>query len=146
MSFVKCLAYGKTGEKLAKTFFTDYDELVDAPDGKFSFWDFYVRYKDKKKYYEVKKDSYTTRTGNMCIEFESNGKASGISITTADYYIYLVEGEEVYYMIPVETIRSMIEDGKYHKKQKGGYKWLAHFYLFKRELFEDCKRTYSVSS
>lgn len=146
MSFVKCLAYGKNGEKLAKTFFTDVDEIVDAPNGKFSEWDFYVIKGNVKKYYECKRDTYTTRTGNILIEFESNNKASGISVTTADYYIYLVDGEEVYYMIPVDVLKSMIEDGKYHKKQKGGYKWLAHFYLFKRELFEDYKKTYSVSS
>lgn len=142
MSFIKCLEYGKNGEKLAKTFFTEYDEIVDAPNGKFSEWDFYVRYGDKKVYYECKKDSYTTRTNNILIEFECSDKASGISVTTADYYIYLVEGEKVYYIIPVDVLKSMIEDKKYHKKQKGGYRWLAHFYLFKRELFEDYKKTY----
>jgi hypothetical protein len=72
----------------------------------------------------------------MCIEFESNGKASGISLTTADYYIYIVEGESVVYIIPVETIKLMIDKEKYHKKMKGGYKWLSHFYLFRRELFD----------
>ncbi len=139
MSFTKCLAFGKEGEEYAKKIFTDYDEIVDAPAKKFSEWDFYVRYGDKKIYYEVKRDTYTSKTGNICIEFESNGKASGISLTTADYYIYIVDGEDTMYVIPVEDIKLLISKEKYHKKQKGGFKWLSHFYLFKRELFDAYK-------
>ncbi len=139
MSFTKCLAYGKEGEEYAKRLFNGYDELINAPDGKFSEWDFCLRYGDDKKFYEVKRDTYTSKTGNICIEFESNSIPSGISVTTADYYIYIVEGEPVVYIIPVEDIKLMIAKEKYHRKMKGGYRWLSHFYLFRRELFDSYK-------
>jgi hypothetical protein len=143
MSFRKCLAFGQAGEELVKKFFSGYDELINAPNKKFSLWDFGLRYGTLTVYYEVKRDTFTSRTNNICIEFESNGIPSGISVTEADYYIYLVEGEETYYEIPVDTINSMIEEQKYHKKHKGGYRYLSHFYLFNRELFNEYKKTYS---
>lgn len=139
--FMRTLKYGKEGEKFATTLFKDYDELCEAPFKKFSLWDFYVRYGDKKIFYEVKRDAYTSTTGNICIEFESNGVLSGISITEADYYIYLVEGESNYYNIPVQVIKDMIKDGKYHQTRKVGYKFLSNCYFFNRALFEPYKQT-----
>lgn len=136
MSFIKLLKFGKEGEEYAKTFFKNYDEIIEAPPGKWSFWDFGIRYGDITLFYEVKRDTYTIKTGNFCIEFESNGIPSGINITQADYYIYIVEGEEAIYIIPVTDIKRMIEDDKYHQKRKLGYKYLSNCYLFKRELFE----------
>jgi hypothetical protein len=146
MSFRKCLAFGQAGEELVKKFFSGYDELINAPNKKFSLWDFGLRYGTLTIYYEVKRDTFTARTGNICIEFESNGIPSGISLSEADFYIYLVEGEQNYYEIPVDVLLEMIEEKKYHKVQKGGYKWLSHFYLFDRGLFDIYKKTYSESS
>ena len=137
MSFVSCLKFGKEGEENAKKLFTGYDAIINAPAGKFSQWDFAVKWNNLTIYFEVKRDKYTMKTGNFCIEFESNDIPSGISITTADYYIYIVEGEEAIYCIPTSVIKQMIDDKVYHKKQKGGYRYLSHFYLFKRELFNE---------
>lgn len=138
---MRTLKFGKDGERFATTLFKDYDELCEAPFKKFSLWDFYVRYGDKKTYYEVKRDAYTRTTGNICIEFESNGVLSGISITEADYYIYLIEGESNYYIIPVEKIKELIASGAYHTQRKVGYKFLSHCYFFNRELFDPYKQT-----
>jgi hypothetical protein len=145
MSFVKCLKFGKEGEEIAKKYFSNYDEVIDAPNKKFSEWDFGVRWSQLTKYFEVKRDTYTTKTGNMCIEFESNNIPSGISLTTAEYYIYLVEGEDSVYVIPTNVIKKMIDDKKYHRVQKGGYKFLSHFYLFKRELFSQYLLTTNIT-
>jgi hypothetical protein len=136
MSFIQCLKYGKQKEDIAKTFF-DADEIVSAPDKKFSEWDFYLRYGDTNTYIEVKSDRYTSKTGNICIEFESNNKPSGISITTSDYYFYMVEGEDCNYLIPVDDIKMMIQQNMFHSKRKVGYKYLSHCYLFDRALFEE---------
>jgi hypothetical protein len=138
MSFVECLKYGKKKEDIAKEFFTA-DEIISAPNKKFSDWDFYLRYGDENTYIEVKSDRYTSKTGNICIEFESNGVASGISVTKSDYYFYMVEGEDCNYLIPVDVIKKMIEQKLYHSTRKLGYRYLSRCYLFSREVFDAYK-------
>ena len=39
---------------------------------------------------EVKRDFWTGTTGNIAVEFESRGKASGISKTKSDYYAFVL--------------------------------------------------------
>ena len=39
---------------------------------------------------EVKTDYKATRTGNLFIEYESRGKASGLSTSTADYWAFII--------------------------------------------------------
>jgi hypothetical protein len=134
MVFIQNLAYGKQKEDIAKEFF-EADEIVTAPYKHFSSWDFYLRYGNDITYIEVKSDRYTSSTGNICIEFESNNIPSGISITTSDFYFYMVEGEDCAYLIPVNTIKKMIAKKLYHTKRKLGYKLLSNCYLFDRNLF-----------
>lgn len=39
---------------------------------------------------EVKTDFIAHRTGNLAIEYECRGKPSGIAVTEADYYAYII--------------------------------------------------------
>lgn len=51
------------------------------------------------------------RTGNICIEFEWNGKPSGISSTEADYWVHALEREGrllCYFMFPVDLLRGLV--------------------------------------
>ncbi|CAB5223323.1 hypothetical protein UFOVP384_30 [uncultured Caudovirales phage] len=42
---------------------------------------------------EVKSDRITAKTGNVYIEYESRGKASGIATSQADYWVYKFDDE-----------------------------------------------------
>ncbi len=83
---------------------------------------------------EVKSDRQSSKTGNMCIEYEYKNYPSGINSTTADYYFYFVlyckdnnlRNDVIrydLYKIPVETLKNMVKnckkviggDGKYSK-------------------------------
>lgn len=41
---------------------------------------------------EVKRDSWTYRSGNIAIEFESRGKPSGIRTSKADWWCFILSG------------------------------------------------------
>lgn len=70
---------------------------------------------------EVKTDSIAHKTGKMYIEVYSRGKASGISTTTADYWIYRVEQRGTAVIIETEKLKELVR--KYYKLngfKKGG--------------------------
>lgn len=60
---------------------------------------------------ELKTESFLwERTGNICIEFASRGKPSGIAVTEADYWVHELkrDGETlVYLMFPVERLKHL---------------------------------------
>lgn len=70
---------------------------------------------------EVKTDSLAHKTGNAYIEVYSRGKASGISTTEADYWIYKIESSGSAIVIPVSRLKELVR--KYHQLNgftKGG--------------------------
>ena len=91
--------------------------------------------------YEVKADRLTQKYGNLCIEYECNGKPSGISSTEADKWAYFVlDSDTEYtdcYLIPTEVIKAAIAEKKYHRVTSGGDGHRAQLYLFRRDLFKD---------
>ena len=101
--WVSDLAFGKKYEKIAIGLLEN-GEVEEAPEGvAFSDWDF----KHDGVAYEVKSDRHTTRTGNLCIEYEHTNKPSGISITKADYWFYFAVAGDTYtvYKIPVGVLK-----------------------------------------
>jgi len=141
MGFHQDLEYGNAAEEFAISLY-EYDEVGRAPKCVFKDWDFWLRSGDTKVFYEVKKDKMTKRTGNVAIEFECSGKPSGISTTKADNYLYFIEGENVYYEIPVDYIKQVIAENKYKRKVRGGDDYRSHCYLFAREVFDDYREEY----
>ena len=65
-----------------------------------------------KEKIEVKSDRMTHITGNAVIEFESRGKPSGISVTTADYWFYWVAEKETGILIPTTRLKKIVEGAK----------------------------------
>ena len=61
--------------------------------------------------YEVKHDKVSALTGNFFIEFMSDDKPSGISISEAEYYI-IISGNN-YYLIKTSNIRELIDNEEY---------------------------------
>jgi hypothetical protein len=132
--FLNCLAYGKKGEYKAQELF-EYDD-ISFSSGKCSEYDGYWVIDNTKVYFEVKRDKYIDTTNNICIEYECSGKASGIAVTIADYYLYMNDAMDEVYLIDVAYIKHCISTGLYHKDIRCGYKWKARAYLFNKSLFE----------
>ena len=61
--------------------------------------------------YEVKHDKTSVLTNNFFIEFLSDGKPSGISISEADFYV-IISGSN-YYLIKTSDIRNLIDNEEY---------------------------------
>jgi hypothetical protein len=82
-NFQKDLALGTVGEEYIKSIFAD-----------------------EKIKLEVKKDDWTTRSGNVAIEFESRGKPSGIEVTKADFWCHVI-GHFFIISFPVDFLRQV---------------------------------------
>lgn len=65
---------------------------------------------------EVKNDRLIHKTGNLFIEFESRGKPSGLSTTTADYWIYRMSELDSSITLPVNTLKDVCR--LYYKQNK----------------------------
>lgn len=133
--FYETLAYGQKYElELIKVLHLENAKTSDS-----KFYD--IEYDGIK--YEVKADRLTYRTGNLCIEFSSNGIESGIAITEANIYAYFIvrpNGSYDLYLIPVEHIKTQIKERGYKSILNGGYNKLSRFYLFPLEKFSAYKK------
>ena len=132
MSFWKCLKFGNIYEKkLVEQLKLENVEL--APKKLFSDWDI----KTDKETYEVKADRFTYKTGNFCIEYESNKKPSGLSVTKATIYAYYVvkpSGEDLY-IIPVLELKELIKENKFNTRYLGNNN-LSKCHLIPEKYFE----------
>jgi hypothetical protein len=143
--FARQLNFGKKGELFAMKVIPhmiEFDDMKVNPQGKFSDWDLCYTKTTNSTFYEVKRDSYTHRTNNICIEHHSDGEPSGISITKADYYFYVVDNEHSFFVIPVDVLKKNIQEKKYHSNRFVGYRNLSHCYFFDRKLYEDYEYEY----
>ena len=53
------------------------------------------------------------QTGNICIEFRRDGKPSGISVTTADYWVHELRRDGrtlVYLMFPIDELKALCRE------------------------------------
>jgi hypothetical protein len=69
--------------------------------------------------FEVKNDLMAEKTGNIAVEYESRGKASGLSTTTANFWVYKFSG--IYYILETARLRTELFTNKnYWKDVTGG--------------------------
>lgn len=72
---------------------------------------------------EVKRDRLVSRTGNVAIEIECYDKPSGISVTEANSWIFLLSGEEysdkVAVAISVDRLKLLVNNPKYRRAWGG---------------------------
>lgn len=96
---------GQQGQNVMKHFLEMYFGLKCLSQGITSEYDLKMVDPDSKKttLYEVKTDlyekDYLKGTGNLVLEFECRGKASGIQVTRADYYIWylpLIDRDQIW--------------------------------------------------
>jgi len=128
--FKKTLAFGNSYEEILKELIP-HQECIQSIKGEFDL------ILDGVKY-EVKADRFMFKTNNVLIEYESNKKASGISITEADYYaIFEIDGDKYeLYLVPVNEIKQLIKEKMYKRKISCGYNKLSQCYLFDKIYFD----------
>jgi hypothetical protein len=74
----------------------------------------------KSKTVEVKRDYMAAKTGNLFVEFESRGKASGLATTRADFWAFILDGERVI-ILPTEFLKRVCREiFKEGRTVKGG--------------------------
>jgi hypothetical protein len=76
-------------------------------------------------------------TGNLFIEMESWNKQAGPEISKADYFVYLIFFFNQVWIIKMDDLRKIIEDGKDIPIGCGGQGGTAKGYLIKREEYRD---------
>jgi hypothetical protein len=69
---------------------------------------------------EVKVDSAAHRTGNIFIEVYSRGKHSGISTTTADFWVYKIHRYDSAIIISVDRLKFLVKRHFNGEFKKGG--------------------------
>lgn len=83
-------------------------------------------------------------TGNICIEYESYGRDSGIEVTECDYWVQnLMVNNELFasVIIPIEVLKKVVATGAF-RTVSGGDHYASKMYLvcieklFSREIVE----------
>jgi len=137
MGFIDCLKLGAHYEDETVKYYVNkgYKHIKDGNYKKKCLeYDVIMCKEEEELKIEVKSDRMAKKTGNIYIEYECNGKASGISTSTSNIYVYyIINDDKDYnmYLIPKLELKEMIEQKKYLRKVKGGDKWLSRGYLFK---------------
>ena len=72
--------------------------------------EFDIMIPETNKTVEVKRDAQTHKTGNIFIETKCNGVDSGLNITTADHWIYMIQDK--IYLIKPSAIRLCVAENK----------------------------------
>jgi hypothetical protein len=139
LNFIKDLKLGNEGEeKLAEYLTTKGSEYIDS--NKDNRYDIKMLKNDKEITYEVKTDVKCAPlfdTGNIFIEFESRGKASGISVTESDWFVtyFLYLGE--LWFIKSKDLQALINTHDFPKFYNAGdIGSETHGYLIKRKDFK----------
>lgn len=69
--------------------------------------------------FEVKNDLMAHKTGNVAIEYECRGRASGLATSTADYWIY--KFDSTFFLFKTIILRQhLFEDKLYFREVTGG--------------------------
>ena len=92
-------------------------------------------FETNKYKYEVKCDRISIHTNLFFIEYEYNGKPSGINRTHADFYL-LVVGKNII-EIEVEKLLDLINKKKYVRDVRGGDGGRSKGYLFNLNLIKN---------
>lgn len=119
----------------------EYDSYEMAV-GNFKPYDIKIQYKNDTYTVEVKADRKTKDTANMVIEYECNGKPSGIKATEADFWAYFIDGTKEYFLIPTSDIRKAITERGYTRTVRGGDGLRASMFLFPATYFQEFRDSY----
>ena len=90
---------------------------------------------------EIKEDKTCQYSTNIGVDYESWGRASGIAISKADFYLYKVhqpDGKKGVYIIQTNKLKEMIANKLYHQVVVGGDKGsYSKNYLFRLDVVKE---------
>lgn len=88
---------------------------------------------------EIKEDLECYSTGNVALEFECNGKPSGINATIANLYVYVIhcsDNVKRYILLSSNRLKEAVKNQKYISIAYAGVNWnKSRVYLFERDYF-----------
>jgi hypothetical protein len=133
-NFAKQLSQGQKYEKKSLDYL-DYDDYKH--DKKYrKEYDLIIIKDGKEIKIEVKSDRQASRTGNLAIEYECNSKASGITSTEADFWVYFIvhPDRDETYKIPIDDLKDLVKDCR---KVSGGDGMRSRMYLLHRTKIQE---------
>lgn len=136
--FGKDLERGNIGEYIMADYLCDKYNWTIVKRNNDIRYDFMLMTDDGIKTYEVKTDMYEFYTGkitnNMIFETRCRGKNSGVSATTADYFIYYLPHWRMAYQIEVSKLRELMNSrgDLFRKVNKMGDDGAASGYIANR--------------
>jgi hypothetical protein len=146
LNFKTDLILGNEGEQSLVEYLTTKGlSFVDSNDD--NRYDIKMLKNNKEVTYEVKTDVKCAPlfdTGNIFVEYESRGKASGISVTQADWFVtYFLYLDELWF-IKAEKLKQLINTNDFPRfLNAGDIGSETHGYLIKRkdykQYFHVCK-------
>lgn len=146
-NFSKDLNKGRRGEDVIASVLQSHGFRVIGDCNNSSF-DLIMEYNRKPYTYEIKTDLYCNPendTGNIAVEVESRGKASGISVTQADYFVTYFPNLGEIWNIKTEDLKSLIERNNIYLKENGGDKGSnTKFYLVNKNKFRNYFKVYKI--
>ena len=94
---------------------------------------------------ETKKGQTIISSGNLFIEFECRGKASGVAVSSANTFLYYFPYYGEYWAIQMTTLRRLIADNKFRTTQESGDDGSnTKGYLIPREKFKSYFKVYKT--
>jgi hypothetical protein len=130
-NFQKALTQGKIYEKKCLEYL-EYTSVIHT-EGYFKEYDLTIFQNGYPVTIEVKSDRQAAKTGNMVIEYECSSKGSGITTTTADYWMYFIvfpEREECY-KFPIDDLKTIV---KTCRKVTGGDGMRSKMHLLDKRI------------
>lgn len=140
LEFISDLKLGNDGEEsIIKYLLSKGCKYVDSNDN--NKYDLKMITKGMETTYEIKTDVKCAPlfdTGNIFIEFESRGKASGISVTEADWFVTYFKYLNEAWFIKSDKLKQLIAENDFPTfKDAGDIGSATHGYLIKRKDFKE---------
>lgn len=148
-SFEKDLAKGQQGEEIISRFLSDTFGFRPISSNQDKTHDLLMEYSGRQVSFEVKTDFFQD-TGNIVVEYFSRGKPSGISVTSADYFVnYFLKLGELWIIKP-DALKRLLKDpnqkGITRRENVGDKNSGTHLFLMKKEKVREFFTVYSVSA
>ena len=140
LHFKSDLKLGNDGESVLIKYLEDKGGIyVDSNND--NKYDIKMIVKGKEKTYEIKTDVKCAPlfdTGNIFIEYESRNKASGISVTQADWFVTYFKYLKEIWFIKSDDLRTLISQNDFPIfKDAGDIGSATHGYLINRKKFKE---------
>jgi hypothetical protein len=110
MKFNDSLVSGKQSENIVLKMVKSKYPIAYIKEGYHKEYDIMIP--EINKTIEVKKDFKSKYTGNVVIEMEMNNRPSGLQATTADWWVFHLDEQEIVW-ITLRRLKDMIEFGGY---------------------------------